>query len=155
MGKKNNNLGIKGSKRFTERPIAPWVTFFFLVPIMGMAQNTLSVSVAGVSTSEGTVKVAVYAEEEGFLQLDGAIKSESAKAKKGITKVSISDLPPGEYALAVFHDENDNDILDSNWLGIPKERVCFSKARMKTFGPPDFKDCAFSLISDKSITVSF
>lgn len=127
----------------------------FIVPLISMGQNTLSVSIEGVQTSEGSVKVAIYDREEGFLEFEQVVKTGRAKAKKGVTELAIDDLPSGEYALAIFHDENDNDILDSNWLGIPKERVCFSKAKMKIFGPPSFKECAFHLVSDKEITVSF
>jgi len=65
----------------------------------------------------------------------------------------ITDLPAGEYALAIFHDENNNGKLDTNWLGIPKEKVAFSKAKMKTFGPPKFKECAFKMSSDHEIHI--
>jgi len=82
-------------------------------------------------------------------------KSDSIAAKKGVTKLSIKDVPEGEYALAIFYDENGNDKLDTNWLGIPKEKVAFSNAKMKTFGPPKFKECAFKLSTDTKINVSF
>jgi len=46
--------------------------------------------------------------------------------------------PKANYAMAIFHDENENDKLDTNWLGIPKEPIsAFSNAKLKTFfGPP-------------------
>ena len=33
----------------------------------------------------------------------------------------FNDIPPGTYAIAVFHDENANGKLDKNFLGIPCE----------------------------------
>ena len=41
--------------------------------------------------------------------------------------ISIKDfpyrigLPEGEYAISLFHDENENKELDTNFIGIPKE----------------------------------
>lgn len=126
---------------------------FLLIPIFGLAQNRLSISIKGVKTSEGKISVAIYDNENGFLEFDGVFKFDSTKAQKGTTKLSIESLPPGRYAVAIFHDENGNDVLDRNWLGIPKEKIGFSNAKMKTFGPPSFTECAFELRSDKEITV--
>ena len=48
------------------------------------------------------------------------------------------DLPPGNYAIAIFLDENGNEKLDTNMLGIPKERFGFSNNRRIITGPPSF-----------------
>jgi len=127
--------------------------FFFLSCSVVSSQNTLSVVVEGVKSSDGKVSVAVYNQSDGFLKLDTAYMDNSANATEGETALVIDDLPDGEYALAVFHDENANNQLDTNWLGIPKEDVGFSNARMKTFGPPSFKECAIKLNSDAEVKV--
>lgn len=126
----------------------------FFLPILGFGQNKISIDVHDVPASKGKISVAVYNSEEGFLKFDKVFKCDSIAAQKGVTHLSIKNLPEGEYALAVFYDENGNDKLDTNWLGIPKEKVAFSNAKMKTFGPPKFKECAFKLNSDTKIAVS-
>ncbi len=128
------------------------VLIFLLLPIMLCAQK-LTVQVAGVASDTGQILVAVYDKEEGFLKKGHAIKGFRAKAVAGITELEINNLPKGQYALAIYHDENGNDELDTNWLGIPKEPIGFSNAKMKTFGPPGFKDCAFTLDSDIQIQI--
>lgn len=127
---------------------------FLLLPLMGMAQNELIIEVQGVQSSNGNINIAVYNQAESFLKFEGVYLSDSTRANAGHTQVKISNLPSGEYALAVFHDENGNNILDTNWLGIPKEPVGFSNARMKTFGPPSFKDCSFRLSSNQAVKIS-
>lgn len=130
--------------------------FLFLLllfPVIGTSQNTLNITIEGVKTSNGNVSVAVYNQENGFLKFDKAYKSDSTLAKKGKTKIRIEDLPEGEYALAIFHDANNNHILDVNWLGIPKEAIGFSKAKMKAFGPPTYGECTFKITSDHNINV--
>jgi uncharacterized protein (DUF2141 family) len=125
----------------------------FLLPLSGFAQNELIVEVQGVQSSIGNINVAVYNKAEGFLKFEGVYKSDSTRAVAGNTRIRIQDLPSGEYALAVFHDKNGNNILDTNWLGIPKEPFGFSNAKMKTFGPPSFRECSFSLSSNQAVKV--
>ena len=127
--------------------------FFLLFPITLLSQNTISVNVYNVPSQDGNINVAVYDSDESFLKFEGVVKTESTEAQKGMVTLKIEDMPSGEYALAIFHDENGNDELDTNWLGIPKEKVAFSKAKMKTFGPPKYKECAFSVTSDFEISI--
>ncbi|WP_373519712.1 DUF2141 domain-containing protein [Pricia sp.] len=129
------------------------LSLFLLLPLFTMAQFDLTVTVKNVKSNEGKVSVAVYDTKENFLKFDKVFKAESAPSQKGSTKVVLEDLPKGTYALAVFHDENGNDELDTNALGIPKEPLGFSKGKMKTFGPPSFEECSFELTSDQSISV--
>ncbi len=124
-----------------------------ILPFFAIAQNTLNVSVLGVATSKGNISVAVYNKQDGFLKFDKVFKSDSILAKKGKTEIAIKDLPEGEYAIAIFHDENGNNLLDVNWLGIPKEKCGFSKGHMKTFGPPSYKECAFMVTKDQSVQI--
>ena len=67
--------------------------------------------------------------------------------------VKINDVPAGTYAIAVFHDENGNNELDTNMFGVPKEPVAFSKAKMKLFGPPKFDECQFQVSSDTELII--
>ncbi|MCW5516466.1 DUF2141 domain-containing protein [Muriicola sp. Z0-33] len=129
------------------------IFLFLLFPLGLLAQNSLSVEVLGVKNSEGKISVAIYDSSDSFLKFDKVFKTDSTKAKSGSTKIFIGDLPEGNYALAIFHDENGNDVLDTNWLGIPKEAVGFSNAKMKTFGPPSFKECLIEHHGNDELTV--
>ncbi len=129
-------------------------SFFLFLPLFTTAQFNLTVTVKNVESNDGKVSVAVYENAENFLKFDKVFKADSAPSHKGSTEVVIKDLPEGKYAVAVFHDENDNDELDTNILGMPKEPLGFSRGKMKTFGPPSFDECAFELTSDQSISVS-
>lgn len=127
--------------------------FVCLLPVWLFAQNTISVKVHNVPSSDGKISVAVYDSDASFLKFEGVIKTSSAKANEGIVTVEIEDIPAGEYALAVFHDANANNELDKNWLGIPKEKVAFSKAKMRTFGPPKYEECVFKVNADYEIDI--
>ncbi|MCE2613827.1 DUF2141 domain-containing protein [Flavobacteriaceae bacterium D16] len=130
------------------------IFILLLLPLVGFSQqNTLTVQVVGVSSDSGTIMIGVYNKADGFLKEGHAIMGVRAKATSGITELHIKDLPEGQYALAIYHDKNDNEELDTNWLGIPKEPIGFSNSKMKAFGPPGFEDCAFLFNTDTQIQI--
>lgn len=55
----------------------------------------------------------------------------------------FTDLKKGMYAIAVFHDENDNGKLDTNFFGIPIEGSGASNGAQGWLGPPKFDDARF------------
>lgn len=126
-----------------------------LLPFYGMSQYSLSVEVRGVRSSTGKINIAIYNKSHGFLMFEEVYKVDRIAAKEASTHFKIFDLPKGEYAVAIFHDENGNDKLDTNWLGIPKESIAFSNAKLKTFGPPSYKECAFDLNKDLDLMMQF
>jgi uncharacterized protein (DUF2141 family) len=62
---------------------------------------------------------------------------------RGTAASSFADVQPGTYAIAVFHDENSNGKLDSNFIGIPREGTGASNNAKGHMGPPKFDDAAF------------
>ena len=65
-------------------------------------------------------------------------------------RVTFSDIKPGNYAVSVFHDENQNKDLDQGMLGKPKEGYGFSNNVMGLIGPPSFKKARFYVPDGKS-----
>ena len=57
--------------------------------------------------------------------------------------VVIDSLEYGEYAVRVFHDENKNEIIDTNILGIPTEDYGYSNNASSWFGPPSWEKAKF------------
>lgn len=53
-------------------------------------------------------------------------------------------VPPGHYALALFHDANANRKLDTV-LGVPREGFGFSRNPKIGFGPPRFEKVSIEL----------
>ena len=58
----------------------------------------------------------------------------------------FAGLPSGDYAIALFHDENANGRLD-RVAGIPTEGVGFSNNPQLLFGPPRFVQSRFAVTS--------
>ena len=114
----------------------------------------LEITVEGIIGEEGKVMVALHAESdtEEFPDVEGVIAAQWAKAAPGTLRFVFLDLPPGRFAIAVFHDENDNNELDTNLLGIPSEGTGYSKDAHGSFGPPGFSEAAVEISTDSGIT---
>ncbi len=61
----------------------------------------------------------------------------------------MKDVEPGEYALLVYFDENGNNRIDKNFIGIPKEPLGFSN-RYRPKGPPSYQRAAFQIKQSES-----
>lgn len=62
----------------------------------------------------------------------------------GQAKFVLTEVPPGTYALLLYQDLNDNQKLDKNFLGIPREPTGASQNPKGRLGPPVFEECVFS-----------
>jgi uncharacterized protein (DUF2141 family) len=83
-------------------------------------QHTLTVVAEGVASSKGVVGVLVFNSEKGWPErVSDALRSKAVAAHPGVTKITIPGLAPGDYAVVVLHDENENQKLDRKWLGVP------------------------------------
>lgn len=69
-----------------------------------------------------------------------------ASAQAAHVPLAFGDLPSGDYAIALIHDENGNGRLDKV-LGIPREGFGFSRNPAIRFGPPKFAAARFAIAS--------
>lgn len=113
------------------------------------AQNQLKITITDVRTVKGQILFSLYKQERGYPDDPDLAFSRGAIPvnAKQITHV-ITDLPPGNYALSLVHDENSNNRLDKNKMGIPTECFAFSNNSMGAFGPPKFIKARFQIRSD-------
>ncbi len=118
---------------------------FYLIPIFLYAQLSLTIEIEGLRNNSGQIHLELNNEKEE--QVAGITKH--IANNKCI--IVIEDLKPGKYAFKFFHDENKNEKLDVNLLGIPKEGFGFSNNPSMIFGPPSFGKTLFELNESKVI----
>jgi uncharacterized protein (DUF2141 family) len=108
----------------------------------GAAAAVVEVHVGGVAAGKGKVNVAVC-DKETFLK--HCVRNGSVPAREGDNVVRIADVPAGRWAVVAYQDENSNDELDRNFVGIPQENYGFSRDARSKFGPPGFDDAAIEV----------
>lgn len=71
----------------------------------------------------------------------------TAAVESGLGKVTLSfgALPPGQYAVRVFHDLNGNGKLDMNPFGVPIEPFAFSNNAVPNGAPPQWDAASFEV----------
>lgn len=125
--------------------ILSWLAF-----INTALSANLQVSFSELRSQKGNILYLVFKSGQGFPgDASKAVKSGSLPAN---SPDLVIDLPEGEYAVSVIHDENKNNKLDT-FLGIPTEGFGFSNNPRIFFGPPDFDDCRIKLQDDLQIEI--
>jgi uncharacterized protein (DUF2141 family) len=125
-----------------------WASMIALSANSLFASNTVNVKITNIRSSQGEIHVGFYKRGENFPAHESKHYKKIVKPSFGTMDVAVEDLPNGEYAIAMIHDLNGNDRLDTNLFGIPKEPYGFSKNFKPLFSAPDFDDCAFELYNE-------
>lgn len=121
-----------------------FISIFFF-PLLGFTQQTTSLElvIQNPKSNKGSIQVLIFNSEQGF-------PSDPKKAFMALTlpitnfsaQKILDNLPPGKYAISVFHDEDGDGQMQKNNLGIPLDRYGFSNNPTLYFGPPSFIKCA-------------
>lgn len=131
--------------------------FLFFYLFIGTAPaetHTLTLTVSNITSVEGTIEIGLFNKNGKFLERGEAFRSISVPVNSASESVVITDLPKGVYAISLYHDKNGNGVCDRNFFGIPKEPYGFSNNFKPKFSAPAFEDCAFTLTSSHSLTIS-
>ena len=129
------------------------LTVFVLVPVAD-SQTPTSGSITAVITklrsTDGHVLISLYNKAEGFPKDHDAVIQTAAIAPEdsGQVTATFEDLPYGDYAIAVLHDEDLNGNMTFGAFHLPKEGYCFSNNVKVRFKAPKFKKARFPLDSE-------
>lgn len=106
-------------------------------------QGAVSVQLEGLSAKGGIVQLALYPHAADFMVEKKAVLYSFKINQEDRMKADLGDLPAGDYAFAVFQDENENQQLDKNLFGVPVEPYGFSKKPASKWRLPSFDEVKF------------
>lgn len=81
------------------------------------------------------------------------IATGQAKIQNNSALFTFSDVEAGSYSIAIFHDKNCNNKLDTNFLGIPKEGFGFSNNPKIRFSEPSLSEQLFVVTNNVEVTI--
>jgi uncharacterized protein (DUF2141 family) len=128
------------------------ILFLFLAIFnLSFCQYSLTIEVGVIDNLKGQLVIGVCNNKNTFLkEFDiGTI----VKVTKKNMILTFENLPKGEYAISLFHDENSNNKLETNLFGIPIEKYGFSNNKIPFFGTPSYDDSKFILNENKKILI--
>ncbi len=125
----------------------PLAVCAFALLIGASPAATLDVQIDQLRSAKGLVRICLTRDPDNFPDCvdDAQAITRSIPANAPVT--AFPGLSPGDYAIAVIHDENANAKLDT-FAGIPKEGIGFSRNPKFTFGPPRFASARFTMDGD-------
>ncbi len=121
------------------------VLMFFSYGFVSQKNHTLTINVSSFKNCKGQVILDIFNSKKGYpTETSNAILRQKISIVKNEAIFTIN-LPEGEYAFALIHDENLNNKLDQNFLGIPKEGAAASNNAEGFMSPPSYEKAKFIL----------
>ena len=113
----------------------------------------LTVTVTNIQNTKGKVSFGLFRKQDSFPIKGKQFKGVFIETTKSKTKYTFQNLEKDSYAVAVYHDENNNGVLDKNFIGAPTEAYGFSRNARGTFYSPSFEEAKIDLKENKSIEI--
>jgi len=114
---------------------------------------TLNITVTNFANTEGVLRVCITDQKDDFL--DGCLFSKIISIEGETVSLSFESLKEGVYAVSVYHDENNNGVLETSGLfGFPSEPFGFSENPSMAFGPPSLKKALSKLTLIKTLLLN-
>lgn len=114
--------------------------------------RSIKVTVPNALSNKGKISYALFIKENFRKQ---PLFAKTAIIENGKSTVIFEKVPTGEYAIICFHDENNNNRMDFQENGMPKESYGTSNNPMN-FGPPQFDSSKFEVAeNDLSLEIKF
>lgn len=83
------------------------------------SQVKLDIEITEIRNNTGNILLQLFDENEKV------VTQKMCPGKDIICSFPIENIKPGKYAVRYFHDENLNDVMDTNLLGKPTEGYGF------------------------------
>lgn len=113
------------------------------LPQENRLSGELRVLIKGFANDLGKARLALYNSLDNFESHEQTFRTRVTSITEGTVYAVFDSIPYGEYAVKVFHDENENENLDTNFLGMPIEAYGFSNNARGSFGPAGWDDAKF------------
>lgn len=114
--------------------------------------KTITLKVKGMKNTKGIIRAFLFNSKSSYLKEEILEETQSINSSKEVI-LNFKNMPKGTYSIFVYHDENNDNKMDENWLGIPTEDYGFSNNARGTMGPPDFEESKFEF-DGQSIVLS-
>lgn len=115
------------------------------LPGASLPGSDVSATVTGLRSEKGQVLACLTARPAAFPDCEKDPDAYALIVPAGQRiELDFGQVPNGEYAIALIHDENANGRLDKR-LMVPREGFGFSRNAPVVLGPPSFDTAAFAV----------
>ncbi|MES2882974.1 MAG: DUF2141 domain-containing protein [Bacteroidota bacterium] len=131
-----------------------WLLCIFSFLSLGVfSQNTVIASINNFENSKGICRACLFNSPDAF-EKQNPLQCTLVTVANNQSKAEFTNIPDGTYAIFVFHDRNRNGMMDTNWLGIPKEGYGASKNKLPFAAAPKFEANKFVVAHNSTFNLS-
>lgn len=91
------------------------------------------------------MQIAIYDSPQSYLERDDPRFKAVIEVDSAYLTWDLCGIPPGDYALMMFHDRNGNDRFDYGFMGLERESYGFSNNARPGLSPPPFARASFQV----------
>ncbi len=106
--------------------------------------NPISVPVSGLRNNNGNVRCGLFNSAATFPKDGQQMMGVVAPIANQQATCVFNNVPPGTYAVSLFHAEKGETTLRTGFFGQPEEGYGFSRNAKGSMGPPAFNAAAYS-----------
>jgi uncharacterized protein (DUF2141 family) len=127
---------------------------FFLVQLLSAQTADLKVVVAQIKEPEGNIRIGIFDNAIDFKNKENPVAAKEVAINGKEISCVFLNLKIKRYAIAVFHDQNSDAVLNTKKLGIPLEGVGFSSKTASKLHQPIFPEASFVLKNDTTVLIN-
>lgn len=132
------------------------VSIALLVATFGSAATALAdqtgdlvIHASCLKNNNGSVRIALFNSDSSYtadkFTGENAFRKEIVPIKNNTVDCRFTNLPYGDYAIKLFHDEDNSGKFETGMFGIPKVQYGFSNNAHGKFGPAGYDKAKFHL----------
>ena len=123
--------------------------------LLPAGQLRLQVAIQGVKNAKGNITITVYPDDpRQFLAKGGKLARQRVPAVAPLTQACFQLPAAAHYAIAVYHDADNDHDLDRNLFGLPSEGGGFSNNPQSLIGLPSLDEVRFATqAGDTRVTI--
>jgi uncharacterized protein (DUF2141 family) len=116
-----------------------------------LSQGKVISKIYNIKNNRGVCRACLFNSAQAFdAEAGKPYQCQAVQVQKQTAEITFDNIPAGTYALFVFHDVNDNNKMDKNFMGIPKEGYGASKNKLPFASAPSYNDNKF-VVTPKSM----
>ena len=128
---------------------------FCINAITSENRANIEISITNFNNDKGYAVVALFKSPKGFPDnTKDAFLIKRVKISSKISSCDFKNIEHGNYAIAVYHDANNNGKLDNNFFGIPTEGLAVSNNIKASWTAPTFEEAQFSVTNDTFLKIN-
>ena len=127
----------------------------FSIPFArAFTQSNVIANITNLKNDDGVCRACLFNHAPSLITLGKPLFCVSVSVKMKRALAVFSDVQPGSYAMFVFHDKNNNNKMDKNFLGMPTEGYGASNNKLPFAAAPHFEDNKFIVNDNKTVSLN-